>query len=108
MNNFNLERVIDLAAKDTEKGARVVAKVFYRILRKKGFAENQIVDIATNVLNCLVESLHGYEKKIEGEHDKRNEPPEKIEPNKIMSRWGSKQSKYRQHDYGVDKYNINL
>ena len=108
MNNSNLEKVIDLAAKDTEKGARVVAKVFYRILRKKGFAENQIVDIATNVLNCLVESLNGYEKKIEGEHDKRKEPSIKNEPNKEMSRWGSKKSKCRQHDYGVDQYNINL
>ena len=65
MNNSNFEKIIDLAAKDTEKGARVVAKFFFRILRKKDFSENQIIDVSTNVLNCLIESLQGYEKKIE-------------------------------------------
>ena len=69
MDNSNFEKIIDLAAKDTKKGARVVAKFFYRILRKKDFSENQIIDISTNILNCLVESLQGYEKKIEKAHD---------------------------------------
>ena len=73
MNTLNLEKIIDLAAKDTEKGSRVVAKVFYRLLRKKDFSENQIIDISTNVLNCLVESLQGYEKKIENVHERRKE-----------------------------------
>ena len=73
MNTLNLEKIIDLAAKDTEKGSRVVAKVFYRLLRKKDFSENQIIDISTNVLNCLVESLQGYEKKIESVHERRKE-----------------------------------
>ena len=71
MDTSNLERIIDLAANDTEKGSRVVAKVFYRILRKKDFSENQIIDISTNMLNCLVESLQGYEKKIENAHERR-------------------------------------
>jgi hypothetical protein len=29
MNSSSIERVINLATKDTKKGARVVAKVFY-------------------------------------------------------------------------------
>ena len=65
MNNLDLEKIIDLAAKDTKNGPRAVAKVFYSILRKKDFSENQIIDVSTNVLNCLIESLQGYEKKIE-------------------------------------------
>jgi len=64
MSIIQFEKVINLAAKDTEKGARVVAKVFYRILRKRGFSENQIIDIATNVLGCLTDSLRGYEGKV--------------------------------------------
>ncbi len=65
MNNSHFERVINLAAKDTKMGARVTAKVFYRILRKNGFSENQIINIATNILNCLTKSLKSYEEKIE-------------------------------------------
>jgi hypothetical protein len=65
MSKHNLERVVALAAKDSKKGARVTAKVFYRMLRKGGFTENQIIDIATNILNCLTESLMGYEEKVE-------------------------------------------
>lgn len=67
MDNLRFDRVISLAAHDTKKGARVAAKVFYRILRKKGFSENQIIDIAANIIDCLTVSLKGYEKKIDGE-----------------------------------------
>lgn len=65
MNNLHFDRVVNLAAKDTKKGARVVAKVFYRILRKNDFSENQIIEIATNMLSCLTESLKGYKEKVE-------------------------------------------
>ena len=57
MSHSSLERIIGLAAKDSKKGARVAAKVFYRILRKNGFMDNQIINIATNILSCLTESL---------------------------------------------------
>ena len=75
MVNSNFEKIVDLAAKDTEKGARVLAKFFYRVLRKKGFTKNQIIDISTNLLNCLVESLHGYENKKENVSETNEEPP---------------------------------
>ena len=71
MNTTQFENIVDLAAKDSKRGARVVAKAFYRILRKKGFSKNQIIDISTNILNCLVESLSGYEEKIENVNEKR-------------------------------------
>jgi hypothetical protein len=72
MGNYNFERVINLAAKDTKKGARVTAKVFYRMLRKNGFTENQVIDIATNILNCLTESLMGYEERVEKSKRKKS------------------------------------
>jgi hypothetical protein len=62
MNNSHIDKVIYLATKDTKKGARVIAKVFYRRLLKQGYSENQIIDIATNILNCLIESLKGKER----------------------------------------------
>ena len=70
--NTNLEKIIHIASKDSKRGSRVVAKVFYRILRKNGFTENQIIDIATNILNCLTESLKGYEKKIENVGERKS------------------------------------
>ena len=82
MNNLKFDRVIGLAAKDTKKGARVAAKVFYRILRKKGFSENQIIDIATNIIDCLTVSLKGYKKKIENIKEKDEQPHKEITPGK--------------------------
>ncbi|UCD34749.1 MAG: hypothetical protein JSU90_10735 [Nitrospiraceae bacterium] len=106
MNYGSLEKIIDLAAKDTQKGARVVAKAFYRVLRKKGFTENQIIDISTNVLNCLVGSLQGYEKKIENEaggsqlEGQDKIPKEETLPGTTV-RFGR-----RYDDYGNDQYNF--
>ena len=73
MNSSQMDRVINLAAKDTKKGARVVAKVFYRILRKQGFSENQIIDITTNILSCLIEKISWDEQKIENPEEHGNE-----------------------------------
>ncbi len=80
MNTTQFENIVNLAAKDSKMGARVVAKAFYRILRKKGFSKNQIIDISTNILNCLVESLSGYEEKIENVTDKRQVTHKAIVP----------------------------
>jgi glycosylphosphatidylinositol transamidase (GPIT) subunit GPI8 len=69
MNSSSIERVIHLATKDTKKGARVVAKVFYRILRKQGFSDNQIIDITSNILSCLIEKLSSCERKQESSRE---------------------------------------
>ena len=56
MNTTQFENIVDLAAKDSKRGARVVAKAFYRILRKKGFSKNQIIDISQIQANTLTVS----------------------------------------------------
>jgi hypothetical protein len=104
MNNTNFERIISLAAKDTKKGSRVVAKVFYRILRKKGFSENQIIDIATNIINCLTESLKGYEKKIENakEHEEntiKENTPKKDDAARTFTKFRSRYGYYDDMHY---------
>lgn len=74
MKCSNFEKIINLAAKDTRRGVRVVAKVFYRVLRKKGFSESQIIDIATNILNCLIESLNRGKNKIDATNKSKEKP----------------------------------
>lgn len=99
MNNLRFDRVIDLAAKDTKKGARIVAKVFYRILRRKGFSKNQIIDIATNIIDCLTVSLKGYEKRIDKtkgytKNEYTDSPSVKKVAPKIFTEYGSRYDKY--------------
>lgn len=108
MKNGSFERIINLAAKDSQKGARVVAKAFYRILRKKGFSENQIIDISTNVLNCLIESLQGYEKKIENVNESKKEPGHENVPKDETVAKTATTFRNRYHDYEHDQYSTYL
>lgn len=48
-----------------EKGARVVARSFYRELRRAGYAEREIMAIADELLGCLVVSLRECRPKKE-------------------------------------------
>lgn len=57
------EKLVELSSKETEKSAELVARSFYRILRKSGYSREQIISIATSLLDCLVQSLDGYKKK---------------------------------------------
>lgn len=101
MNNLHFERVINLAANDTKKGSRVAAKLFYRILRKKGFSENQIIDISTNLLSCLIDSLNGYEKKVENAKERKKKmPKEDVQEKGISAKktFTSVRSKYDSYD----------
>jgi glycosylphosphatidylinositol transamidase (GPIT) subunit GPI8 len=58
-----MDKIIQLAAVDAERAARVVARSFYRVLRKNGFTDDQIINVANNMLDCLLESLDGYKEK---------------------------------------------
>lgn len=58
-----MDKIIQMAAKDAEQAARVIARSFYKVLRKNGFADDQIIAVANNILDCLIESLEGYKNK---------------------------------------------
>lgn len=58
-----MDRVIQMAAEDPERAARIVAKSFYKVLRKNEFSDDQIIAVANNILDCLIDSLAGYKKK---------------------------------------------
>ena len=64
MSTHDFEKIVALVSKDTSKGAAIVAKLFYRILRKNGYTEGQIITISANLIDCLTKSLKGYEKKM--------------------------------------------
>jgi hypothetical protein len=71
--DHSIEKIIYLVSKDPEKGSEYVAKTFYKILRKNSFSDRQIINIATNILGCLIESLEGYDKKVQKESKKEAE-----------------------------------
>ncbi len=55
--------LVDLAPEDSKKSAEKVARSFYKILRKRGFDNKQIISVATNMLDCLVQALNGFKEK---------------------------------------------
>jgi len=58
-----MDKIIQMAAVDAEKASRLIARSFYKVLRKNGFTDDQIISVANNMLDCLIESLDGYQKK---------------------------------------------
>lgn len=58
-----MDKIIQLAAKNAEQASRLIARSFYKVLRKNGFSDDQIIAVANNILDCLIESLDGYKNK---------------------------------------------
>lgn len=61
--NGKFETLVQLASKDTEKAAEYVAKSFYKILRKNGFSNDQVISVANNILDCLIQTLDSCKEK---------------------------------------------
>ena len=59
----HMDKIIRLAAEDSEKASRLIARSFYKVLRKNGFTDDQIISVANNMLDNLIESLDGYKNK---------------------------------------------
>lgn len=57
------DKLVNLATKDPEKAAEIAAKSFYKILRKNGFTDDQIISVANNILDCLIQTFGGYKEK---------------------------------------------
>jgi glycosylphosphatidylinositol transamidase (GPIT) subunit GPI8 len=71
--NEHFDKLVNLSAQDTERAAALVAKSFYKVLRKNGFSDDQIISVANNLLGCLIHALDGYKKKSEKEEIKSQE-----------------------------------
>ncbi len=57
------DEYVKMAAQDAEQASVVVAKSFYKILRKNGFTDAQIFNVANNLLDCLIQTLESYGDK---------------------------------------------
>ena len=82
-----LDEYVDYAVNNTDHASELIARSFYKILRKNGFNNSQIINTANHILDCLIKSLDGYKEKVgvppddETRDEANNEP--KNEPNKI-------------------------
>lgn len=61
---------VSMAIKDQEKASEFIAKSFYKILRKNGFTDSQIINVANNLLGCLISALEGYKERVDASKDK--------------------------------------
>ncbi len=63
--NDGFDRAVILTTNEMQRTTRVVAKSFYKIMRKNGFTSDQIIGVSTGILDCLLQSLVGYTPKPE-------------------------------------------
>ncbi len=58
--NDGFDRTVILTTNETQHTTRVVAKTFYKIMRKNGFTTDQIIGVSTAILDHLLESMNGH------------------------------------------------
>ena len=75
----DLKEHIKVYARYPDKAAKIIAKTFYRELRKYGFSHQQIILVADEIIGNLVDSLKGYKKKIVLEKRTHNSSISKID-----------------------------
>lgn len=68
-----LDEYIEDAVNDTDHVSELPARSFYKILRKNGFGNEQIIYTENNLLDCLIESLYGYKEDLDVIPGKTNE-----------------------------------
>lgn len=71
--NGHFDKLVNMAAQDSEKAAAIVAKSFYKVLKKNGFTNDQIISVANNLLGCLIQALDGYKEKSQRVESKPQE-----------------------------------
>jgi len=65
---------INRIATHPRKGARLIARTFYRELRRAGWADQDIMTVADELLGCLIAGLQEYRLKKEIPVDHSAEP----------------------------------
>ena len=51
-------------AEHPERVSVLVARAFFRELRRQNFSDSQVVRVASELIDCLNKSLEGYKDKI--------------------------------------------
>lgn len=57
------DEYVRMAVNSSKDASQVVAISFYKILRKNGFNDNQIINVANNILDCLIRTLESYKER---------------------------------------------
>ncbi len=57
------DEYVKMAVNSSKDASQVVAISFYKILRKNGFNDNQIINVANNILDCLIRTLESYKER---------------------------------------------
>lgn len=58
------DEYVEDAVNNTDHASELIARSFYKILRKNGFSDSKIINTANHILDCLIKSLDGYKEKI--------------------------------------------
>ena len=58
------DEYVEDVVNNTDHASELIARSFYKILRKNGFSNSNIINTANNILDCLIKSLDGYKEKI--------------------------------------------
>lgn len=64
MSDKSLDEIIAEARNNPKQAARIVAIHFFRALRRANFDDKDIINISTEILDCLHQSLIGYKMKV--------------------------------------------
>jgi glycosylphosphatidylinositol transamidase (GPIT) subunit GPI8 len=64
-----IRKDIEIPSDDSAKAARILARSFYKELRKNGFGDQQIIQVASELISCLNRSLEGFKKKVHYEEE---------------------------------------
>jgi hypothetical protein len=61
---ITLQLDVTSLAEHPEKTSVLVARAFFRELRRHNFTDGQVVRVASELIDCLNKSLEGYKEKI--------------------------------------------
>ena len=77
------DEYVEDSVNNTDQASVLIAKSFYKILRKNGFSDSRIINTANHILDCLIKSLDGYKEKIGVTSDDETTVEANDETNKI-------------------------
>jgi len=77
------DEYVEDAVNNTDHASELIARSFYKILRKNGFSDSNIINTANHILDCLIKSLDGYKEKVGVPSDAETTAEGNDETNKI-------------------------
>jgi hypothetical protein len=70
---ISIQFEVDSLAEDLGKVSVLVARAFFRELRRHNFTDGQVIRVASEIIDCLNKSLEGYKDKVAREKDEERD-----------------------------------